>query len=94
MKTNFKIKGHDMITDLEKVCKLRFDQSVTSKIFLAAMKTKPDLKFTEKTVRIYVESKKWKRVKELFHQQFKRQMEIQEHLNAGETKDKDKCVIS
>ena len=81
-------EGHGMIVDLEKLCKLHFNHIVTSKIFVAAIKTKPNIKIAEKTVMAFIQNKKWKKSKELFHQQFKK--EIGQNKESANTS----CVIS
>ena len=81
-------EGHEMIVDLEKLCKLHFNHVVTSKIFVAAIKTKPNIKIAEKTVMAFVQNKKWKKSKELFHQQFKKEIE------QDQESDNMSCVIN
>ena len=81
-------EGPKMITEMENICKSHFDQLVTAKICLVAMKTKPNLKIAEKVGMGFLQLKKWKRAKYLFHQQFKNEKE-----NQGE-KSQMTCAIS
>ena len=81
-------EGPKMITEMENICKSHFDQLVTAKICLVAMKTKPNLKIAEKIGMGFLQLKKWKRAKYLFHQQFKNEKE-----NQGE-KSQMTCAIS
>ena len=74
-------EGPKMITEMENICKSHFDQLVTAKICLVAMKTKPNLKIAEKTVMGFLQLKKWKRAKYLFHQQFKNEKENQGEIS-------------
>ena len=78
-------EGPKMITEMENTCNSHFDQLVTGKICLAAMKTKPNLKIAEKIVLGFLQLKKWKRAKDLFHQQFK---------NEKDKKSQMGCTIS
>ena len=70
-------EGPKMISEMENICKSHFDQLVTGKICLVAMKTKPNLKIAEKIGMGFLQLKKWKRAKYLFHQQFKNEKETQ-----------------
>ena len=84
-------EGHEMIVDLEKLCKLHFNHVVTSKIFVAAIKIKPNFEIAEKTVMALIQSKKWKKSKELFHRQFGK--EIEQNKEPASPTNKS-CVIS
>ena len=81
-------EGPKMISEMENICKSHFDQLVTAKICLVAMKTKPNLEIAEKIGMGFLQLKKWKWAKYLFHQQFKNEKE-----NQGE-KSQMSCAIS
>ena len=84
-------EGPRLITDMENVCKSHFEQLLTSKICGLATDAVPNLKIAEKTAMLFVQSKKWKKSKELFHRQFGK--EIEQNKEPASPTNKS-CVIS